>query len=208
MATTLEIVTRALRRLRVTGINEDASNEDAAAALEALNGMIQRWAAEGVNAYYSDLALTDTFAFFVPPVDATSEVIDALAYQGVWDANANSPTLASSDGTKGYFYKVTTAGSTTLDDVTSWAANDYAVYSGTEWLKSIDPTRFERAVIDLLALDLTQTYGKEPGAVLVQSARSGWRMIQAAYIKAPLAVLDRAVMQSMLRGYADEDIQQ
>ena len=194
MSTVREVVTRSLRRIRVVGVSEDASTEDASAGLEALNGMLQRWAAEGVNAYYADLVLADTFTFFAPPVDATGEVIDVLAYQGVWNASTNVPVLATATGTIGYFYKVTTAGSTVLDSVTSWAVNDYAVYDGAEWLKSVNSARFERAVIDLLAMDLTQTYGVEPGAVLVAAARSGWRTIQAAFIKAPKATIDSAVM--------------
>ena len=143
MATVREIVTRALRRIRVVGAGETAADEDAAVGRDVLNSLLLRWPSQGVDAKYAALALTDAFAFFVPPVAATSEVIDALAYQGVWNATTNSPTLASSDGTKGYFYKVTTAGSTELDDVTSWAVNDYAVFDGTEWLQSVNSNRFE-----------------------------------------------------------------
>ena len=58
-----------------------------------------------------------------------------LSYQGVWDANANNPALASGAGTKGYYYAVSTAGATDLDGVTPWVEGDLAVYNGTAWEK-------------------------------------------------------------------------
>ena len=59
----------------------------------------------------------------------------AMSYQGVWDANANSPTLASGVGTKGYLYKVTTTGTTTLDGNSSWSVGDNVVFNGATWDK-------------------------------------------------------------------------
>jgi hypothetical protein len=59
----------------------------------------------------------------------------AMNYQGTWNASTNSPTLASSTGTKGYLYKVTTAGSTTLDGISVWNVGDSAVFNGATWDK-------------------------------------------------------------------------
>ena len=59
----------------------------------------------------------------------------ALVYQGTWDANANSPTLTSSVGTKGYYYVVSVAGSTNLDGETLWGVGDWAVFNGSIWQK-------------------------------------------------------------------------
>ena len=42
----------------------------------------------------------------------------SLNYQGTWDALANSPALASSVGTKGYYYVVSVAGNTNLNGIT------------------------------------------------------------------------------------------
>lgn len=208
MATVQDIVTRSLRRLRLIGNGQDADADDAALALSILNSMLLRWPSQGVDAKYTALALTDTFAFFVPPKDASSEVIDALAYQGVWNASTNTPALSSGSGTRGYYYKVTVAGSTDLDDVTDWAVNDYAVFSGTEWLKSTDSVQFHQAVIDMLALELTPDFGKEPGAVLARAASQGWSQIQAAFIKPPTAIVDRQIMQTMQRAFVEEEITQ
>lgn len=208
MATVRDIITRSLRRIREVGAGQSVDADDAATALDALNSMMLNWPSQGVDAKYSALALNDTFSFFVPPVDASSEVIDALVYQGTWDASTNSPALTTGSGTRGHFYKVTTAGSTVLDDVTSWVLNDYAVFDGREWLKSINSVQYDRAVIDLLALEVLPEFGKEPDAVLARAASNGWSMIQAAYIKAPTAIVDRQIMQTMQRAFVEEEITQ
>jgi hypothetical protein len=64
-----------------------------------------------------------------------SGVTGALVYQGTWDANANSPTLTSSVGTKGYYYVVSVAGSTNLNGETLWGVGDWAVFNGSVWQK-------------------------------------------------------------------------
>lgn len=75
----------------------------------------------------------------VPISQIPDSVIGALSYQGTWNASTNTPTLASSTGTKGYYYVVSVAGSTNLDGITDWKIGDWAVYSGTAWQK-IDNT--------------------------------------------------------------------
>jgi len=59
----------------------------------------------------------------------------AMSYQGVWNASTNTPALASGIGTKGYLYKVSTAGVTNLDGVTQWNIGDNAVFNGVIWNK-------------------------------------------------------------------------
>jgi hypothetical protein len=75
----------------------------------------------------------------VPISQIPDSVIGALSYQGTWNASTNTPTLASSVGTKGYYYVVSVAGSTNLNGITDWLVGDWAVYSGTAWQK-IDNT--------------------------------------------------------------------
>lgn len=75
----------------------------------------------------------------VPTSQLPAAVLGALKYQGTWDASANSPTLASSVGTQGYYYVVSVAGSTNLNGITDWKIGDWAIYSGTAWQK-IDNT--------------------------------------------------------------------
>ena len=66
---------------------------------------------------------------------AQSGTTGALVYQGTWNASTNNPTLTSSVGTKGYYYVVSTAGSTNLDGTTLWGVGDWAVFNGSIWQK-------------------------------------------------------------------------
>ncbi len=69
----------------------------------------------------------------------TSSIIGTLSYQGGWNASTNVPALVSSVGTNGYYYVVTTAGSTNLNGITDWAIGDWAIFNGSTWQK-IDQT--------------------------------------------------------------------
>jgi len=62
-------------------------------------------------------------------------VTGSLNYQGTWNAATNTPALASGVGTKGYYYKVSTAGSTSLDGISNWLVGDDVVFDGTTWDK-------------------------------------------------------------------------
>ncbi len=64
-----------------------------------------------------------------------ASVVGAVVYQGTWNASTNTPTLASGTGTKGQYYKVSTAGTTTLDGISSWNAGDTAIFDGNTYDK-------------------------------------------------------------------------
>lgn len=193
MSTVRDICTRALRRARVVDALETPAANDMAAALSALNELFETWQSSCNMLLQAQWALADTFTFFVPPLDAGADVIDVLSYRGTWDADANNPALATGTGTKGYAYKVSTAGSTTLDDVTSWAAADYAVYSGTAWLKSIDSTRLHGAVVALLVERLADDFGYQlTPQMSTDAALSRYRM-HSYYVKPPVAGFDQAL---------------
>jgi hypothetical protein len=68
-----------------------------------------------------------------------ASVAGGLSYQGTWNASTNTPTLASSTGTNGWYYVVSVAGSTNLDGITDWQIGDWLLYNGTIWQK-IDQT--------------------------------------------------------------------
>jgi len=61
--------------------------------------------------------------------------IGAVNYKGTWDANANSPALASSVGTQGDYYVVNVAGTTNLNGITDWQIGDWAIFNGSVWQK-------------------------------------------------------------------------
>ena len=66
-------------------------------------------------------------------VSAITNAIGALNYKGTWNASTNSPALASGVGTKGDYYVVSVAGTTTLDGISTWYVGDWAAFNGSVW---------------------------------------------------------------------------
>ena len=66
-------------------------------------------------------------------VSSITNAIGALNYKGTWNASTNSPTLTSGSGTKGDYYVVSVAGSTTLDGISNWGVGDWAAFNGSTW---------------------------------------------------------------------------
>lgn len=56
-----------------------------------------------------------------------------MNYQGTWNAETNTPALASGAGTTGDYYVVSVAGTTNLDGNAVWSVNDMALFNGTAW---------------------------------------------------------------------------
>lgn len=68
-------------------------------------------------------------------ISSIVNAIGALNYKGVWNANTNSPALASGVGSKGDYYVVSVAGNTNLDGQTLWGVGDWAAFNGSVWQK-------------------------------------------------------------------------
>jgi hypothetical protein len=62
-----------------------------------------------------------------------ASLVGALVYQGTWNASTNTPTLTSGVGTKGWYYKVSVAGTTSLDGFANWGVGDLVIFDGTTW---------------------------------------------------------------------------
>ena len=62
-------------------------------------------------------------------------LIGGSIYKGTWNANTNTPALASGVGVAGNYYIVSVAGTTNLDGITDWQVGDWAIYQGSEWEK-------------------------------------------------------------------------
>lgn len=71
----------------------------------------------------------------VPLGQLPDTVVGAVEYQGSWNASTNSPNLGALTPSKGDYYVVSTAGSTSLGGITSWGAGDWAIYNGSAWEK-------------------------------------------------------------------------
>lgn len=96
----------------------------------------------------------------------TDEGTGAINYIGAWNANTNSPALASGAGTKGDYYVVNVAGTTTLDGISDWENTDWAVFNGTAWEK-VDNTdqvlsvAGKQGAVVLDSDDVTETASKK-----------------------------------------------
>ncbi len=205
MATVRDIIHRSLRRIGVIdAVVNVAAAEDVSAGLDALNEMVDGWVHSAVDCKFRSqfaggFALADTFWLFIPHASATDSTIVAMDYQGTWDATANSPTLAGSEGTEGHFYRVETAGTTSLDDLDSWVVDDALIFDGTVWRKARSSKGYEGGIIAMLALRLAPEYGIEPTAQLQADANNGWIALQAAYVKPADGIYDRALVQTTRR---------
>ena len=83
---------------------------------------------------------TDSILAAIQKVDGNTSALSAsvsgsLNYKGVWNASTNTPTLVSGTGTKGWYYKVSVAGSTSIDGISQWNQGDVIAYNGTTWDK-------------------------------------------------------------------------
>lgn len=90
---------------------------------------------------YASQIMNDSSASGTTLADALTAIsaLGSLSYRGTWNANANTPALASSVGTKGFYYVVSVDGATNLDGITDWKVGDWAIFNGTAWQK-IDNT--------------------------------------------------------------------
>ena len=66
-------------------------------------------------------------------VSSIINAIGALNYKGTWNANTNTPALASGVGFKGDYYVVSVAGTTSIDGQNLWGVGDWIAFNGTAW---------------------------------------------------------------------------
>jgi hypothetical protein len=62
-----------------------------------------------------------------------SSIASGLTYLGSWNADTNTPTLSDGSGSAGEYYKVSTAGTTEIDGISSWGVGDWIISSDTAW---------------------------------------------------------------------------
>jgi|GEM_PF-1055539 len=90
----------------------------------------------GLNITGGSIADTDSIlSAFGKVQNQINGLIGGSIFQSTWNASTNTPTLTSSIGTKGYYYIVSTAGTTNLDGITDWQIGDWAIFDGTVWRK-------------------------------------------------------------------------
>jgi len=76
----------------------------------------------------------------IDPTYLPDSLLGALIYQTSWNADTNTPTLpTASAGNKGYYWIVSTLGTTNISGITDWKVGDWVVSNGTTYDK-IDNT--------------------------------------------------------------------
>jgi hypothetical protein len=90
----------------------------------------------GLNITGGSISATDSIlAAFGKVQNQINGLMGGVQYQGVWNANTNTPTLTSSVGSQGWYYIVNVAGTTDLNGITDWQVGDWAIFSGGAWQK-------------------------------------------------------------------------
>ena len=73
-----------------------------------------------------------------------ANIPSGLSFEGSWNANTDTPSLAGTTPANGVFYIVSVAGNTNLDGITDWEVGDWAVYvsdgAGADAWQKIDNT--------------------------------------------------------------------
>jgi hypothetical protein len=115
---------------------EATASGPGAAAVTLNNASVTGKLLTGVNITGGTVLATDSMlTAFGKLQNQINSLIGGSIYQGVWDANTNTPTLTSSVGTDGYYYIVNVAGSTNLNGITDWKIGDWAIFHGGTWQK-------------------------------------------------------------------------
>lgn len=72
----------------------------------------------------------------VPVSELPSSVVGAVNYQNSWNASTNSPAIPTASSTnKGWYYVVSTAGSTSINGINDWKVGDWIISNGSVWQK-------------------------------------------------------------------------
>lgn len=186
MATVQTIITRALRRTGLVGIGQTAPANYSIEALEVLNDMLYGWEHKGIDLKLpetrtAEFTLTDTFRLFIPPKGVWKNSLDNFTYKGTWNANTNDQSLANGSGTDGDCWLISTSGTTSLNGVTDWTADQYAfagnfdtpsyVVTGTLWRQS-EPTRaYHDGISAALAVRLSEEFGYDIHPATIERAK-------------------------------------
>jgi hypothetical protein len=122
-------------------------------------------------------------------------------YKGSWNASTNTPTITSGTGTQGHYYVVTTAGTTTIDGVSSWAVGDWIIFNGTVWEKipnvdAITSVNGQTGVVSLTTSNISEgtnlyyTDARARGAIsLTTSGSSGASTYSSGVLNIPTYTL-------------------
>jgi hypothetical protein len=98
------------------------------------------------------------------PASQLGNVAGGLSYQGTWNAATNTPTITSGVGTNGHYYRVSVAGTTSIDGIADWGVGDWIIFNGTAWEK-IDNSEAVSSVFGRTGAVTAQTGDYTPAQV-------------------------------------------
>ncbi len=184
--TTRDIITRALRRIRVVGITQDVPAEHAVHSRNVLCEMITSWE-RGLNtAVISLVGNTSNGSRTITDLDNTTNLRNA--YDLSVDMAVSGTGIAS--GTR--IWSIDNKDEITLDTA--------ATASGTGVTLSFTPIPFDdsltAAIVAVLAYRLAEDYGQSIGPVLKEHAVRGQAEIDGAFLYIPTKdQVDRALVE-------------
>lgn len=82
-------------------------------------------------------------------VSSSVNAIGALNYVGTWNASTNTPTLVSGTGTKGDYYVVSVAGSTSLNGISNTPAGNIAATTVQAAINELDSEKLSASATAL-----------------------------------------------------------
>ena len=101
--------------------------------------------------------------------DQLGALAGALIFQGDWNASTNDPDLTTVAPATGYYWRVSVAGSTSLDGITDWKIGDFPIKTATGWVKVDNTdTSIEGTTSATFTVDTDSVLGK-----LILSAQAG-----------------------------------
>lgn len=201
MATTQDVITAALRRIRVVDMLDDPPAEYSAHALKVLNALIAAWAGAGMAT--DDQLLAANYANgskVVTGLGRTSNVnnTDALVV-GMYVTGTGIPTNTRIES---------------IDDDDQVTLTEAATANGagetlTFTILPLDDS-LEQAIVAVLAVRLAEEYGMAIGPILTRDARFGEDVIAGQYFRIKPTQFDQAIVQTpgtrFYRGIGTEEI--
>jgi hypothetical protein len=63
-----------------------------------------------------------------------ASILGSVNYQGTWNSSTNTPNIpTATTGNKGYYYKVSVTGTTSINGISTWNVGDWIISNGTSW---------------------------------------------------------------------------
>lgn len=181
MATTQEIITKALRRVRVIGMLDNPPAEYSTHVLSALNGLLASWSAQGWATDNQSLSANYTNGSkVVTGLSATANRTDTSKLV----VNMYVSGTGITSGTR--IQSIDSSDQITLD--TAATANGTAATLNFTILPLDDS--LEQALVAVLAVRISEDFGAAVGPVLARDAKHGEDMLAGALMRVPYTSFD------------------